>query len=218
MSAPLINPVGHLLQLIAACKPGQRVIVGLVGLPGSGKSTLARALQAQVNTHLGQNAILAVAMDGFPDQAAVVPLRLIRKRPWPDAAPPGPLIPQAWPSACEPQNATPGRRPWPGFEHSVGDPVEGALTVARHIPLVLIAGLYLLHQDDGWDVSGLLDECWFLDVPLHTALQRLQARHMAAWGINAEQAQARIAGSDALNAQLVQGHRERADALVGDSM
>ncbi|MBK6649397.1 MAG: hypothetical protein IPG42_06625 [Betaproteobacteria bacterium] len=83
---------------------------------------------------------------------------------------------------------------------------------------MLIEGLYLLHKDDGWDVSGLLDECWFLDVPLHTALQRLQARHMAAWGINAEQAQARIAGSDVLNAQLVQGHRERADALVGDSM
>lgn len=73
--------------------------------------------------------------------------------------------------------------------------MEGALTVARHIPLVLIEGLYLLHKDDGWDVGGLLDECWFLDVPLHTALRApLQARHMAAWGINAEQAQARIAG------------------------
>lgn len=219
MSAHLINPVGHLLQLIAACKPGQRVIVGLVGLPGSGKSTLARALQAQVNTHLGQNAILAVGMDGFhlskqqlshmPD-----PQEALARRGAPWTFDPAGLAQRLQALRTQPLVDV----PWPSFEHSVGDPVEGALTVARHIPLVLIEGLYLLHQDEGWDVSGLLDECWFLDVPLHTALQRLQARHMAAWGINAEQAQARIAGSDALNAQLVQGHRERADALVGDSM
>jgi pantothenate kinase len=74
----------------------------------------------------------------------------------------------------------------------------------------------LLQDADGWNLNDLLDECWFLDVPLPIALQRLQARHVAAWGISAEQAQARIAASDQLNAVLVQSHRQRADWLVGD--
>jgi pantothenate kinase len=195
------------------------MIIGLVGLPGAGKSTLAQALQDQVNTRLGADAMLCVGMDGFH-----LSKQQLSQMPNPQEA----FARRGASWTFDPTGLAQRLRalqthpladvPWPGFEHGVGDPVEGALTVARHISLVLIEGLYLLHQEDGWNVRALLDECWFLDVPLPTALQRLQARHMAAWGINAEQARARITRSDALNAQLVQGHRARADALVSDGV
>ena len=210
----LTQPVDHLRQLIAACPAGQRVIVGLAGLPGSGKSTLARALQSQVNASLGQEKMVSVGMDGFhlsKKQLAALPnpQEALARRGAPWTFDPAGLAQRLRALKASPLASV----DWPGFEHGVGDPVEGALHIGPHISLVLVEGLYLLHQGDGWDVRPLLNECWFLDVPLPTALQRLQARHMAAWGISAEQAQARIAKSDLLNAELVQGHRQRADWL-----
>jgi pantothenate kinase len=213
----LRQPVERLQQLIETCPPGQRIIVGLVGLPGSGKSTLANSLQTLVNRRLGHEKMLSVGMDGFhlsKKQLASLPnpheALARRGAPWTfDATG---LAQRLRALKTSPLSTV----PWPGFEHGVGDPVEGAVNIASHIPLVLVEGLYLLHDADGWNLDGLLDECWFLDVPLPTALQRLQARHMAAWSISAEQAQARIARSDAVNAQLVHSHRMRAHALVDD--
>ena len=61
----LLQPVEHLLQRLGSSSRGQRVIVGLVGLPGSGKSTLAKSLQASVNASLDAQRMLSIGMDGF---------------------------------------------------------------------------------------------------------------------------------------------------------
>jgi pantothenate kinase len=82
------------------------------------------------------------------------------------------------------------------------------------VRLVVVEGLYLLHRDHGWNLDGLLDTCWYLDVPMELALQRLVARHQAAWGFSIAQAQARVAMNDQLNADIVLQTRARADALV----
>ena len=99
--------------------------------------------------------------------------------------------------------------------HTVGDPVEDAIEVPAATGVVLIEGLYLLHRGDGWNLDGLLDACWYLDVDLATATERLVARHRASWSMSLEQAQARVDANDRLNAQIVAATRSRADALLG---
>ena len=62
--------------------------------------------------------------------------------------------------------------------------------------MLLVEGLYLLHQDHGWQLDGLLDECWYLDVDLDTAMERLIARHQASWSLSRAQAEVRLARND----------------------
>jgi len=94
---------------------------------------------------------------------------------------------------------------------------HGAVTaVPAATRIVIVEGLYLLHDDDGWEqVRGQLDACWYLDTPLPVAMDRLAQRHMQAWGFTREQADERIATNDGLNARLVADSAARADYLIG---
>jgi pantothenate kinase len=106
---------------------------------------------------------------------------------------------------------------WPGFSHGVGDPQADAITMASSVRLVVLEGLYLLHREHGWDLSGLLHACAYLDVPLERAMERLTLRHMATRGINRAQASARIDANDRLNAAIVAASAQRADWRVADT-
>jgi pantothenate kinase len=212
----LTDPVAQLLQMLRTPGPRRR-IVGLVGLPGSGKSTLADKLVAAVNAEAGAGTAVVLGMDGFHLSRAT-----LARMPDPDAA----LARRGSPWTFDPagladrlravRSAAADAAPvsWPGFEHSVGDPVENAVSIVPAVRLVVVEGLYLLHRDHGWNLEGLLDTCWYLDVPMELALQRLVARHQAAWGFSIAQAQARVAMNDQLNADIVLQTRARADALV----
>ncbi|MBN1247746.1 MAG: hypothetical protein JXC32_08815, partial [Anaerolineae bacterium] len=104
---------------------------------------------------------------------------------------------------------------WPGFEHEIRDPVEGAATVPAAARLVMVEGLYLCHREDGWkQVAASFDERWFLDTPVDLSLERLARRHMKAWDWTREQAEHRIATNDRINAELVLRSREAADWVV----
>jgi pantothenate kinase len=201
-------------HLCRAAQARPRRIVGLVGLPGGGKSTLAVQLVREVNQAEGEGTAMALGMDGFhltraqlaarPDAAAALARR---GAPWT-------FDPAGLAARLRALRTAGTRVAWPGFSHEAGDPVEGAATVLPTARLVLVEGLYLLHRGDGWDLSGLLDECGYLDVPLDVALQRLAARHQAAWGMTPEQAWERIAANDRLNADVVMACRARADWRV----
>jgi len=215
--ALLTDPVGHLLTLLQT--PSRRIVMGLVGLPGSGKSTTAARLADEVNSRAGAGTAVALGMDGFHLTRAALaqfpdPAAALRRRgsPWTfDAAGLAARL-QLLRQASRDANQPPVM--WPGFEHGVGDPVEDAVTIASSTQLVLLEGLYLLHRSDGWNLAGLLDECWYLDVPMDVAMQRLTARHRATWNLTQVEAEARIAVNDQLNADIVLQSRERADRLV----
>lgn len=216
----LADPIARMATLVAQAPPGRRVVLGLAGLPGAGKSTLAQQWVDRLNQHLGAGTAMVIGMDGFhltraqlaaqPDPTAALARR---GAPWT-------FDPQALARRLLALRAMPtdgaASMPWPGFAHGVGDPVTDALTISAPVRLVLLEGLYLLHRDHGWDLSAWLDECWYLDLPLEQALERLRRRHMASWGISQAQASARIDGNDRLNAAIVAADRHRADWWVAD--
>jgi len=208
----LAQPLARLLTLLES-RPSRRVIA-LTGVPGSGKTTLASRLAEAVNARTAPNTMLALGMDGFHFTKAALhefpnPAEAVARRgaPWTfDAA--------ALQQRLEAVRASYGRSDvsWPGFEHTVGDPVEDALTVPASTRLVMVEGLYLLHRADGWEtISACFDERWYLDTPLTIALERLALRHMQAWGITRDAADHRIATSDRLNAELVRETAQFAD-------
>lgn len=215
----LADPVAQILALRAR-RPQPRLVLGLAGLPGSGKSTLGRQLAEAVNARAGAPVMQTLGMDGFHLTRAALaqfpdPVQALRRRgaPWTfDAAGLARRIRQLRDAR---RGAAAASVRWPGFEHGVGDPVEDAIEVPAATDVVLIEGLYLLHRGDGWNLDGLLDACWYLDVDLATAMERLVARHRASWSMSLEQAQARVDANDRLNAQIVAATRSRADALLG---
>lgn len=212
---PILNdPMGRLLRLTEA-NASKRIVIGVVGLPGSGKSTLAHQLVNAVNGRTNAKAAVALSMDGFhltkatlaqfADSAAALARR---GSPW--TFDPADLADKLKQLRQNPDESI----TWPDFQHGVGDPVADAITVSPATKLIIVEGLYLLHLEHGWNLKGLLDECWYLDTPMDVAMERLVKRHMASWDFSREQALDRLAINDRLNADIVLQSRERADYLV----
>jgi pantothenate kinase len=200
----IVNTLAEAL-VTKASSDGAQYWVGVAGAPGSGKTTLVSALAAV----LGRSGVscTVVPMDGYhysrmeldamPDpgsahrfrgapftfnaDAFVGDLRLARK----DRA-----------------------FSFPGFDHSVKDPVPDTHVLKRTSRVVLVEGNYLLLDEDPWRAlsePGLFDEMWYLRCPLEVAKQRLAKRHMHAWGWTMQQAMERIEDSDGKNMALVIG-------------
>ncbi len=187
-----------------------RKVVGLVGTPGSGKSTFVDSLVIPNLVCIGMDGFhfSKVQLNQFDD---VEQAYARRGAPWTfDAKACVEKVKQLKSAYLEKKTVY-----WPGFEHSVGDPVVNAHTIASSAPVILIEGLYLLHQSDGWqELNSLLDSCWYLDVPIEIAQQRLISRHMAAWGMTLAQATARAQSNDFINADLVRQTQPLATGFV----
>jgi pantothenate kinase len=213
----LNDPVGRLLQLmeVADSKRIGRIVIGLVGLPGSGKSTLAAKFVDAVNKRMNANIAIALSMDGFHLAKAALaqfadPASALQRRGSPWTFDPAGLADKLLQLRQTPYQAS----TWPDFQHGVGDPVADAIIIQPDVKLIIVEGLYLLHREHGWNVAHLLDECWALNTPAELAQSRLIDRHMAAWGVSHEQALARLALNDDLNADIVLKTLQFADYIV----
>ena len=214
----LNDPVGRLLQLLNRMKEAdasKRLVIGLVGLPGSGKSTLAAKFVDAVNEHTNAKTAVALSMDGFHLSKAALaqfadPAAALTRRGSPWTFDPAGLMDKLQQLRKNPDEST----TWPDFQHGVGDPVADAISISPDAKLIIVEGLYLLHREHGWNLTGLLDECWYLDTSMDVAMERLVKRHMASWGFSREQALDRLAINDSLNADIVLQSRERADYFV----
>jgi pantothenate kinase len=213
----LNDPVGRLLQLLNRMKevdPSKRLVIGLVGLPGSGKSTLAAKIVDEVNVRTNATRAVELSMDGFHLTKSALaqfadPAAALQRRGSPWTFDPVGLANKLLLLRKNTDEST----TWPDFQHGVGDPVADAITINPNTKLIIVEGLYLLHREHGWNLAGLLDECWYLDTSMDVAMERLVKRHMAAWGFSREQALDRLAMNDRLNADIVLQSRERADYL-----
>ncbi|MCE2854011.1 MAG: hypothetical protein LW717_22890 [Chloroflexaceae bacterium] len=214
MPSTLIDPLAHLMALLGA-PPRHRIMIGIAGAPGAGKSTLARQLVDAVNAQMPDVYATVLGMDGFHLSKAQ-----LRQLPDPELAfarrgAPWTFDVSGFIEAL--QRIRIGHETtWPDFAHDVGDPVPDAIAVTPQAQLIIVEGLYLLHDADGWGVAKpLFDECWYLNTPMDVAMERLAHRHMQAWGFTRAQAQHRIDSSDGLNAALVAASALHADWYVG---
>ncbi|KAL6693501.1 hypothetical protein J3F84DRAFT_396398 [Trichoderma pleuroticola] len=67
----------------------------------------------------------------------------------------------------------------PSFDHAIGDPVEGGITLGQEIQFVLLEGNYLLLDAEPWNkIRELVDETWFVDVDPTLATERIAKRHI----------------------------------------
>jgi pantothenate kinase len=210
----LNDPVGRMLQLMEA-DASKRTVIGVVGLPGSGKSTLAAKFVDAVNERTNSEIAVALSMDGFHLTKAALaqfvdPAAALQRRGSPWTFDPAGLADKLQQLRNNPTEST----TWPDFQHGVGDPVADAISVNPDTKLIIVEGLYLLHREHGWNLTDLLDECWYLDTSMDVAMERLVNRHMASWGFSREQALDRLAINDRLNADIVLQSRLRADYFV----
>ncbi|NLQ18192.1 hypothetical protein HGG82_11240 [Marinomonas sp. M1K-6] len=193
-----------------------RTLIGLTGGPGSGKSTLAKHLLDHFTTQ--QNAhVICLSMDGFHLSKAQLNALPNAEEAFARRGAPWTFDSLAFVERVKKIKHAYQQNDilWPSFDHALGDPIEDDVKINKDIKVVLIEGLYLLHQQDGWQESqALFDEHWFLDIPVDVAIERLAKRHMAAWGFSHQQAMERIQLNDGLNAKQVESSKKQADWLL----
>jgi pantothenate kinase len=190
----------------ALARSGGRRILGITGVPGSGKSTLAEALVEA----LGDEAAL-VSLDGF--HLANAELRRLGRYERKGA-------PDTFDAAGYVNLLRRLRQPEGDvvyaavFDRELEESLACATPLATEVPLIITEGNYLLMNDDAWgEVRQLIDDCWYVDLPKETRMERLIARHMR-FGRSYADAYARSYGSDQCNAELINTTRGRADRVV----
>lgn len=95
----------------------------------------------------------------------------------------------------------------PSFDHAVKDPVANDLPIAPTSRIVIFEGLYLSLGSGApeWkQAAELMDELWFVDVPMDKARARLVSRHVVS-GIakDAEEAAKRADENDLVNGREI---------------
>ena len=193
-------PADLVARARALVRPDRRAILGLAGAPGAGKSTLAAALVAAA-----PGAVL-VPMDGFH-----LPTAVLAERGWvTERGTPRTFDRAGYAALLASLRGSAGPVWAPDFDRDREEPVPHAIEVPPGA-LVVTEGNYLLLWPE---VRALLDEVWFVEVPEAVRVERLVARHVA-FGRAPDDARERVTrGSDADNARLVAGTRDRADLVV----
>ena len=193
----MLRQLAEHLRTSASRKTG-RYLLGITGPPGSGKSTLADQLSYPV-----------VTMDGFHLPNAELDARGLRSR----KGAPATFDADAF-IALARRLRDPVQLKVPRYSRELHEPVADALTIPADNQIVIVEGNYLLLDQPPWDqVRGLLDEVWYLDVPLETCMERVRRRHIGG-GLSAEGAAVKIETNDRPNAVLVESTRGRASMIV----
>ncbi|WP_405048380.1 nucleoside/nucleotide kinase family protein [Rhodoferax sp.] len=191
----------HLLAI------GGRQILGLVAAPGAGKSTLAQAIQDQFG-----DLVQVVPMDGF--HLANSELQRLGRRNRKGA--PDTFDAAGYVNLLRRIHAQPADEVVyaPEYRREFEEAIAGAIAVLPLTRLIVTEGNYLLLPEAPWNqVTEVLDEVWYLDVPDALRHERLLARHMR-FGRTEQQALDWMASTDEPNAVRIAQCRSRADVQV----
>jgi pantothenate kinase len=208
------DPLLHRVEALAdaARTDGRRRVLGIAGPPGAGKTTLVLRILAGAAALPGLAGRVAhVPMDGFHlRDAELVRLGLRDRKGAPDT-----FDPVAYAALLADLRRSPRRVVHaPAFDHAVGEPAPGAITVSSDADVVLTEGNYLLVEGPSWRaVRDLLDEVWFCALDDAVRRDRLVARHVEA-GRDPADATAWVDRSDEANARLVNAVPGGADVVV----
>ena len=107
----------------------------------------------------------------------------------------------------------------PDFDHAVGDPIPNAFKFeSQNSAVVICEGLYLLHEDDGWNgIGDLLEFTVFIDADVDICVQRLKIRNLCIPGYTKEEIELRCDAVDRVNAMTVISSRGRANLIVSSA-
>jgi pantothenate kinase len=192
-----------------AASSDRRVIIGITGPPGGGKSTLAAEIQHALGT-----TVAAVPMDGFHlANAQLRRLGLASRKGAPETFDAAGYVALLGRLRDRGEDAVYA----PTFDRAIGEPVAGAIAVAREVNLIVTEGNYLLLEERPWSaVRRLVDEVWFCDVDADLRRARLVARHQQ-FGKTAEEAQSWVTQVDEANARLISAVQLNASHFVRQS-
>jgi pantothenate kinase len=104
----------------------------------------------------------------------------------------------------------------PGFCHAKGDPEPDrhAFDRQRH-KIVICEGLYLLHDQDGWeDIASVFDLKFFINSDIDVCMDRVKIRNQCIPGYTPEEIAERVDRVDRVNALAVLKSKGRADVVV----
>lgn len=207
LPAELHRQVTALLEPPSGAGRPVRRLLGIAGPPGAGKSTLSAQLLAAF-----PGRCVVAPMDGFHlAQRELERLGRADRKGAPDTFDAAGFV-ALLRRLREP---VPGETVYaPEYRRDLHNGVAGAIPVPDDVPLVVTEGNYLLLESDGFaPVRGLLDVCWFVDLPEEVRAERLVARHRL-FGKTSDAASAWTHGPDQRNADLVAATRDRADTVV----
>jgi pantothenate kinase len=104
----------------------------------------------------------------------------------------------------------------PGFDHANGDPEPDQHIFDRnHHDVVICEGLYLLHDQDGWEnIKSLLDFSIFMESDVDICVERVKIRNQCIPGYSREEIVERAEKVDRINAMTVLHSKYRADVVV----
>lgn len=207
------NAVAGILEKAATVR-GRPLVVALVGIPGSGKSTSCHNV-ADLLERCGLPCMV-MPFDGY--HIPVNDLKqlsnaddVIYRRGAPDTFDPKSLKGDL----LRIKNGNEEVIKFPDFDHAKGDPEPDKLTFMRHMHSVVVCeGLYLLHNEDEWDLNECFDFSIFIESDVDTAMNRLKIRNQCIPGYSPEEIEFRVDAVDRVNAHTVNRSRDRANLVV----
>lgn len=191
-------------------------MVSLVGFPGSGKGVSAflllreleeKGLNVMIMPHDGYHYPMNI-LHMFPDAEDA-----IYRRGAPDTFDPRALY-RDLKRIREEKEETLIRVP--GFDHAKGDPEPDQHNFDRNLhDVVLCEGLYILHDEDGWeDIKDLFDYKIFMNSDVDICVERVKHRNKCIPGYTPEEIEIRAGEVDRANAMTVLKSKDYADIVV----
>lgn len=191
-------------------------MVAIAGIPGSGKTTSAAILSDILRNEHGISNVV-VPMDGYHYSLENLrsfdnPQDAIYRRGAPDTFDTSSLRNDL----SRIRDGDEGTIFIPGFDHALGDPKIDQYKFSREEhQLVICEGLYLLHDEDGWDgTSCLFNFSIFVQADIDLCVMRLKERNKCIPGYTPEEIDIRCDCVDRANAHTVQASQKNADIIA----
>ncbi|KAF5543695.1 panthothenate kinase uridine kinase-related [Fusarium phyllophilum] len=195
MDGDLVKTIGKLVERVESLltrqkvsAPTQRILIALAGVPGSGKTTISDVLIKELKRN-GISNVAVLPMDGFHYTRTTLssfpgPDEAFRRRGAPFTFNAAALVDLV--ALLKNTPVTTHDEPEiiikaPGFDHARKDPIPDAIEISSRAKVVIIEGNYVLLDQEPWSrISTLVDDKWFVDVPVDIARERLASRHLRA--------------------------------------